>query len=82
MYNLTISAGGASNNSCSEIYAGPAPFSEIETSSMSTYINSISDNFYVYIALHSYSQLLMFPYGYTVDRVDNYNLLVRILIVK
>ncbi|KAG5308073.1 CBPA1 carboxypeptidase, partial [Acromyrmex insinuator] len=70
--------GGASNNSCSEIYAGPAPFSEIETSSMSTYINSISDNFYVYIALHSYSQLLMFPYGYTADRVDNYNLLYDI----
>ncbi|EGI65835.1 Zinc carboxypeptidase A 1 [Acromyrmex echinatior] len=81
-WNYKWNTGGASNNSCSEIYAGPAPFSEIETSSMSTYINSISDNFYVYIALHSYSQLLMFPYGYTVDRVDNYNLLVRILIVK
>ncbi|KAG5315264.1 CBPA1 carboxypeptidase, partial [Pseudoatta argentina] len=70
--------GGSSNNPCSETYAGPMPFSEIETRSMSTYISSISDKFYVYIALHSYSQLLMFPYGYTADRVDNYDLLYDI----
>ena len=76
MYNLTISAGGSSNNPCSETFAGPMPFSEIETKSMSAYINSISDKFYVYIGLHSYSQLLMFPYGYTTDRVDNYDDLV------
>ncbi|KYN42292.1 Zinc carboxypeptidase A 1 [Trachymyrmex septentrionalis] len=65
--------GGSSNNPCSETFAGPMPFSEIETKSMSAYINSISDKFYVYIGLHSYSQLLMFPYGYTTDRVDNYD---------
>ena len=33
MYNLTISAGGSSNNPCSETYVGPMPFSEIETKS-------------------------------------------------
>ncbi|XP_018362908.1 PREDICTED: zinc carboxypeptidase-like [Trachymyrmex cornetzi] len=65
--------GGSSNDPCSEIYAGPMPFSEIETKSMSKYIHSISDKFYAYIGLHSYSQLLMFPYGYTTDRIDNYD---------
>lgn len=76
MYNLTFSAGGSNNHPCSEIYAGPAAFSEIEIKSMSEYINSISDKFYAYIGLHGYSQLLMFPYGYTTDRVDNYDNMV------
>ncbi|XP_011872352.1 PREDICTED: zinc carboxypeptidase-like isoform X2 [Vollenhovia emeryi] len=57
---------------CSETYAGREPFSVIETKSMSDYIKSISDKFYAYIAFHSYSQLLMYPYGYTYVRLENY----------
>ncbi|XP_011690613.1 PREDICTED: zinc carboxypeptidase isoform X2 [Wasmannia auropunctata] len=57
---------------CSEIYAGSKPFSEIETKSMSEYIKSISDKFYAYISFHSYSQLLMYPYGYTKEHLDNH----------
>ncbi|XP_077257112.1 zinc carboxypeptidase-like isoform X1 [Temnothorax americanus] len=57
---------------CSELYAGNTPFSEIETKSMSEYIESISDKFYTYISFHSYSQLLMYPYGYTKEHLDNY----------
>lgn len=70
-------AGGASSNPCSETYAGSAPFSDIETKSMSEYITSIADKFYAYISLHSYSQLLMFPYGHTTDHLENYDELVR-----
>lgn len=61
---------------CSEIYAGSKPFSEIETKSMSEYIESISEKFYTYISFHSYSQLLMHPYGYTKEHLDNYEDLV------
>ncbi|XP_011690610.1 PREDICTED: zinc carboxypeptidase-like [Wasmannia auropunctata] len=64
--------GGSSNSPCSDIYAGDAPFSEIETKSMSQYIRSISDKFYAYISFHSYSQYLMFPYGHTKDHLENY----------
>ncbi|TGZ32134.1 Zinc carboxypeptidase a 1 [Temnothorax longispinosus] len=64
--------GGSSSFPCSETYAGSAPFSDIETKSMSEYIKSISDKFYAYISFHSYSQLLMFPYGYTKAHVENY----------
>lgn len=76
IYNLKLSAEGSSNNSCNNMYVGSAPFSDIETESMSKYISSISDKFYAYIAFHSYSQLLMFPYGYTKDHLDNYSDLV------
>ncbi|XP_011705385.1 PREDICTED: zinc carboxypeptidase A 1-like, partial [Wasmannia auropunctata] len=63
---------GASNSPCSDHYAGSAPFSEIETKSMSQYIRSISDKFYAYIAFHNYAQYLMWPYGHTQVHLENY----------
>ncbi|KAG5343655.1 CBPA1 carboxypeptidase, partial [Acromyrmex heyeri] len=65
--------GGASNSACSETYAGSAPFSEIETKTLSKYIDSISDKLCAYIAFHSYSQLLLIPYGHTTAHLDNYD---------
>ncbi|KAL0122841.1 hypothetical protein PUN28_007490 [Cardiocondyla obscurior] len=65
--------GGASSNPCAETYAGSAPFSDIETKSASEYITSIADKFYAYLSFHSYSQLLMFPYGHTTDHLENHD---------
>ncbi|KAK5642767.1 hypothetical protein RI129_008934 [Pyrocoelia pectoralis] len=56
--------GGSNNNSCSDNYAGSAPFSEIESLSLSQYIDSISANLEVYLSFHSYSQLLLIPFGH------------------
>ncbi|XP_011160261.1 zinc carboxypeptidase [Solenopsis invicta] len=70
--------GGASSNPCSETYAGSAPFSDIETKSASEYIETIADKFYAYISFHSFSQLLMFPYGHTPDHLDNYEEMLAI----
>lgn len=75
---LFFKDGGASSNPCDETYAGSKPFSEIEMKSMSEYIGSIKDKIFAYIAFHSYSQLLMFPYGHTTEHLDNYNETVRI----
>ncbi|XP_076248692.1 zinc carboxypeptidase A 1 [Calliopsis andreniformis] len=65
-------SGGASSSPCADTYAGSSAFSDIETKSMSEYIQSISNKFYAYVAFHSYSQLLMFPYGHTRDHLENY----------
>lgn len=81
MCNLIFSAGGSSNNPCSETYAGNAAFSEIETKSLSQYFDSVSNKVYAYVAFHSYSQLLLFPYGHTTDHLDNYNDMVSIIIL-
>ncbi|XP_071555610.1 zinc carboxypeptidase-like [Temnothorax nylanderi] len=70
--------GGASSNPCSETYAGSAAFSDIETKSASDYLKSISDKFYAYISFHSYSQMLMFPYGHTRAHLENYEELYAI----
>lgn len=76
LYSIFV-AGGSSGNPCSDTYAGSAPFSDIETKSLSEYIKTISDKFYAYISFHSYSQLLMFPYGHTTDHLENHEELVR-----
>ncbi|XP_015174730.1 PREDICTED: zinc carboxypeptidase-like [Polistes dominula] len=70
--------GGASSNPCAETYAGSGPFSDIETKSLSEYIESISDKFFAYVSFHSYSQLLLFPYGHTTAHLENYDDLLAV----
>ncbi|OXU26459.1 hypothetical protein TSAR_009736 [Trichomalopsis sarcophagae] len=64
---------GASNDPCSAKYAGRAPFSEIETYTMSRYLSLIQDKLFAYITFHSFAQLLRVPYGYSTGHFDNYN---------
>lgn len=75
-----FSEGGASNSSCDETYAGPYPFSEPETKSLSEFITTIHENLVGYISFHSYSQLLLIPYGYNNSHVENYEELVSIIL--
>ncbi|XP_057185867.1 carboxypeptidase A1-like isoform X1 [Triplophysa rosa] len=55
---------GASDNPCDEDYRGPSANSEIEVKNMANLIES-HGNFKSFISLHSYKQLLMYPYSYT-----------------
>lgn len=66
---------GASDNPCSEIYHGPHPNSEVEVKSVVDFIQE-HGNFKCFIDLHSYSQLLMYPYGYTVKKAPDADELV------
>ncbi|KAL7287595.1 hypothetical protein TKK_0018242 [Trichogramma kaykai] len=65
-------SGGASSIPCLENYAGKGPFSEIETKTLSQYLASLKGKLFAYISFHSYSQLLMFPYGHTTKHLDNH----------
>ncbi|XP_044733673.1 zinc carboxypeptidase-like [Chrysoperla carnea] len=69
---------GASSSECSETYAGSKAFSEIETKTLSEYIEKISKDLHGYIAFHSYSQVLLIPYGHTIEHLDNYDDLLQI----
>lgn len=66
---------GASADPCAYDYAGPSVFSEPEAKQLSDYILKIakSQNIRTYLSLHSYSQLLMFPYAATSEKAPNYN---------
>jgi len=54
---------GASKTPSSETFCGAAPFSEPETQAVSTYIKS-NGPFLGFIDYHSFSQLVMRPFGY------------------
>uniref|UniRef100_A0A182QAV5 Zinc carboxypeptidase A 1 n=1 Tax=Anopheles farauti TaxID=69004 RepID=A0A182QAV5_9DIPT len=64
--------GGASSVPCSDTFAGASAFSEVETRQLSDFIATL-DNLSTYLAFHSYSQLLLVPYGHTTARLDNYD---------
>lgn len=55
---------GASGNPCSETYRGPRAHSESEVKSIVDFVKS-HRNFKAFISIHSYSQMLLYPYGYT-----------------
>jgi carboxypeptidase T len=54
---------GSSGDTFSEIYRGPAPFSEPETQALRTFLEQQAPK--ALISYHSYSQLVLYPWGYT-----------------
>ncbi|KAJ6634319.1 Zinc carboxypeptidase A 1 [Pseudolycoriella hygida] len=69
---------GVSKNPCSDIFSGPEAFSEIETESYSKYLTSLKDKIHTAISFHSYSQLLLVPYGHTSKKPENFDDLMEI----
>ncbi|XP_070500161.1 zinc carboxypeptidase-like [Chironomus tepperi] len=69
--------GGSSMNPCSDLYAGAFPFSEPETKQYSDFVAALP-NLSAYFSFHAFSQLLMLPYGYTHELLDNYDELYEI----
>ncbi|KAF5275817.1 hypothetical protein FQR65_LT04055 [Abscondita terminalis] len=65
--------GGSSNIPCNDLYAGPTPFSESESKSLSTFINGISNKIQGYITFHSYLQLILIPFGHAGLEVPSNN---------
>ncbi|KAM8892256.1 carboxypeptidase A5 isoform 2-T3 [Spinachia spinachia] len=55
---------GASGNPCSETYRGQRAHSEPEVKSIVDFVKS-HGNFKAFVSIHSYSQMLLYPYGYT-----------------
>ncbi|XP_042551982.1 carboxypeptidase A1 isoform X2 [Dipodomys spectabilis] len=55
---------GASSNPCSDTYRGKFANSEVEVRSIVDFVKA-HGNIKAFISIHSYSQLLLYPYGYT-----------------
>lgn len=53
-------------------YPGPAPFSEIESGSLAIYLEGLYGRIHAYISFHSFSQTLLYPYGYTKELPSNH----------
>jgi len=63
---------GASSDSCSQTYYGPEAFSEVEARNVRDFLLAHKDNIKFYQTLHSYSQLILIPWGYTTDTAPGY----------
>nr|KAF6373331.1 carboxypeptidase B2 [Pipistrellus kuhlii] len=59
---------GASSFSCSEIYCGLFPESEPEVKAVANFLRRNINHIKAYITMHSYSQMIVFPYSYNRSR--------------
>ncbi|CAL8319352.1 carboxypeptidase A5 [Gadus morhua] len=55
---------GASSSPCSETYRGPSANSESEVKAIVDFVKS-HGNMKAFVSIHAYSQMLLFPYGFT-----------------
>jgi hypothetical protein len=62
---------GASRNPCSEIYCGATPFSEQESNALRKFVYRRRKRFKVFITIHSYAQIWMYPYGHKKNSFPN-----------
>ncbi|XP_038608796.1 carboxypeptidase A5-like isoform X1 [Tachyglossus aculeatus] len=67
---------GSSDDVCSDDYHGPNPHSEVEVQSIVDFVLG-HGNIKAWISIHSFSQLLMFPYGYKLEQTPDHQELTR-----
>jgi len=65
--------GGSSSNPCSDTYMGKAGGSEPAVQNVMNYVSKIKDNIKFYQSLHSYSQLILMPWGFTYEHCPDYD---------
>uniref|UniRef100_A0A8D3C6J9 Carboxypeptidase B2 (plasma) n=1 Tax=Scophthalmus maximus TaxID=52904 RepID=A0A8D3C6J9_SCOMX len=70
---------GASHEPCTEIYCGAFPESEPESEAVANFLRLHKDTVQLYLSIHSYSQMLLFPYSCTLDEAENHNDLLEMV---
>ncbi|XP_068165228.1 carboxypeptidase O-like [Antennarius striatus] len=69
---------GISSDCCSNIYPGTQPVSEPEAQAVTYFVGSRIDEFLCFLTIHSYSQLLLVPYGHPNFTANNYAELMEV----
>ncbi len=69
-YGYGWGTGGSSDDPSDETYMGPAPFSEPETQAVKRWVDN-SPNATILLSLHTYSELILYPWGGTTSRVSD-----------
>ena len=70
-YQWGYSDNGSSPDPNSAVYRGESPFSEPESQAVRDLFQQY--RFETLISYHNYSQIILFPWGYTTQRPDDYN---------
>eukprot|EP00075_Anas_platyrhynchos_P022272 XP_027311525.1 carboxypeptidase A1-like [Anas platyrhynchos] len=69
-WNAGFGGSGSSSSPCSETYHGPYANSEPEVEAIVNFVKN-HGNIKAFVSIHSYSQLLLYPYGYTTTPVPD-----------
>lgn len=71
-YGFQWGTGGSSTDTTSDVYMGPKPFSEIESSAIKNYIEAHT-NITVLLSFHSFSKLILYPWGHKYEGLEIIN---------
>jgi carboxypeptidase T len=69
-YGFKWGSGGSDKDTSSDVYMGPEPFSEPETSAIRTFVDSHL-NAKELLSFHTFSELILYPWGHTYDSIGN-----------
>lgn len=64
-YDSKWGGGGSSGNPCSQTYAGPSAHSEPEIKALTEYIAKDRRRTLMFVSLHSFSQMMLLPFGHS-----------------
>jgi len=70
-FGFQWNTGGSSNDKCFDTYHGPSAFSEPETAAVRDFILSLNGTVKYFNDQHSFSQLILLPWGFTSDPPEN-----------
>jgi hypothetical protein len=74
-YNWGHDELGSRSTPSHNLYRGPAPFSEPETQAVRDFVNS--REFVIWLSYHSYSELLLYPWGYDYDYTSDHEIFLK-----
>ena len=78
-YGFHFDDGGSSDFECSNTYHGKSAFSEPENQNVRDFLMKNKDTVKFYNSIHSYSQLILLPWGYThSSRPSNYRNMIAL----
>ncbi|MES2802911.1 MAG: M14 family metallopeptidase [Bdellovibrionota bacterium] len=69
-YSFKWGTGGSSTNPNNDTFMGTKPFSEPETQTVKNYVEAHT-NITILLSFHTYSQLILYPWGHKYDGIEN-----------
>ncbi|KAM8934822.1 carboxypeptidase O [Pelodytes ibericus] len=77
-FNVNWCTHGSSMNCSSNFYCGSSPASEPETKAVVDFVEKRKSDILCYLTIHSYSQFILTPYGYTPELPKSYNETIKV----
>uniref|UniRef100_A0A023GPG3 Putative carboxypeptidase a2 ixodes scapularis carboxypeptidase a2 n=1 Tax=Amblyomma triste TaxID=251400 RepID=A0A023GPG3_AMBTT len=77
-YTKNFCSKTSSTDPCKDTFCGASPFSEPEVRAIRDAVLNVRDRIEFFFSVHSFGQLWMFPHGYDLTRVPNYDELMSI----